>query len=504
MEKTVETAGTTCESFNQKLRCTLEALTPVHVGSDNAKFWQRGIDWFYDGRRVRVIDQEALLQELLLQPASGNKTALDRYTELLSKGKKDDIERLLDECGIDLAAIAPLSLEYGKEDLPDEIRSMMRTGMGAPLLPGSSIKGALRSAIYHFLYKRLNLRDYNKMTERDVLGAFDFGIMRFIFPGDVAFGAKDTEVTALRLFNLVSAGIGWRSHYDKDLRISAETLKVGASGAFSISVADKWIEVIRKNASFNLHKNLQYVLVRENPVQSLFNLVNDYTHEHLRREIAFFKKYPQAQHTDQVIARLEELQKLTVHNADACILRTSYGSGFHAMTGDYRFGDHTETVDNPDPRNRGYSRSVRGMVQARYKSRRIAEPFSEADLMGFVKISLPPGAARIKYTEHKQYFKTQPTTTSGGEAAPKPAAPVEPVEFSAIQASKPIPVEVLKLGKPFCNVRMLIKDYPHGEPLAQMSGVKGVPLKEGQVVWAFVNSPGKSGEIKFVAFHKIR
>lgn len=498
MEKATETTGpVACESFNQKLRCTLEALTPVHVGSDNAKFWQRGIDWFYEGRQVRVIDQEALLQELLLQPADGNRSALDKYTELLSKGRVNDIERLLDEYEIDIAAIAPLSLEYGKEELPDEIRSMMRTGMGAPLLPGSSIKGALRSAIYHFLFKRLNLQDYNKMTERDVLGAFDYGIMRFIFPGDVAFGAQDTEVTTLRLFNLVSAGIGWRSHYDPTLRISAETLKVGASGAFSISVADKWIEVIQKNAPSNLHRNLKYVLTRENPVQSLFNLVNDYTHEHLRREIAFFKEYPQAQHTDHVIARLEELQKLTVHNADACILRTSYGSGFHAMTGDYRFGDHTETVDNPDPRNRGYSRSARGMVQARYKSRRIAEPFSEADLMGFVKISLPPDAARIKYTEHKQYFKTQST------AAPKPAAPVEPVEFSAIQANKPIPVEVLKLGKPFCQVRMLIKNYPHGEPIAQMSGVKGAPLKEGQVVWAFVNSPGKSGEIKFVAFHKI-
>lgn len=493
----------TCESFNQKLRCTLEVLTPVHVGSDNAKFWQRGIDWFFEGRKVRVIDQEALLQELLLQPAGGNKTALDRYTELLSRGRKDDIERMLAEYEIDLAAIAPLSLEYGNEEPAGEIRSMMRTGMGAPLLPGSGIKGALRSAIYHFLYKRLNIREYNKMTERDLLGAFDYGIMRFIMPGDVAFGQSDTEVTTLRLFNLVSAGIGWRSHYDPDLPISAETLKVGTTGAFSMSVADKWIEVIQKNVPSNLHKNLKYVVSREKPVQSLFNLVNDYTHEHLRREIAFFKKYPQAQHTDRLIDRLEELQKLTVHNADACILRTSYGSGFHAMTGDYRFEDHTETVDNPDQLNRTKTRSSRERQPARYKSRRIAGPFSEAGLMGFVKISLPPDAARIQPTKHTDYFKSQrPETTAPGQAA-KPAAVIEPVEFSAIQPSKPIPVEVLKLGKPFCNVRLLIKNYPHGEPLAQMSGVKGVPLKEGQIVWAFVNSPGKSGEIKFVAFHKI-
>lgn len=501
MEKITETTvPVACESFNQKLRCTLEVLTPVHVGSDTARFYQKGIDWFSEGRQVRVIEQEALMQELLLQPASGNRTALDKYTELLSRGDMKGIERLLDDCEIDLVAIAPISLVYGKEEPADEIRSMMRTGMGAPLLPGSSLKGALRSAIYHFLFKRLNLQDYNKMTERDVLGAFDFGIMRFIFPGDVTFGTKDTEVTTLRLFNLVSAGIGWRSHYDPTLRISAETLKVGVSGAFPISVADKWIDVIQKNASSSLHRNVKYVLTRENPVQSLFNLVNDYTHEHLRREIAFFKKYPQAQHSEHLIARLEELQKLTVENPDACILRTSYGSGFHAMTGDYRFEDHTETVDNPDRLNRGYSRSARGMVQARYKSRRIAEPFSEADLMGFVKISLPPDANRINFTKHVDYFKSQKPAAE--HVAPKPAAPIEPVGFLAIQASKPIPVEVLKLGKPFCSVRLLVKDYPHGEPLAQMSGTKGVQLKEGQIVWAFVNSPGKSGEIKFVAFHK--
>lgn len=503
MESAVKTKEpVTCESFNQKLRCTLEVLSPVHVGSDNAKFWQRGIDWFFEGRKVRVIDQETLLRELLLQPASGNKTALDRYTELLSRGSKDDIERMLDEYEIDLAAIAPLSLEYGNEEPADEIRSMMRTGIGAPMLPGSSIKGALSSAIYHFLHKRLNIQEYNNMTERNLLGAFDHGFMRFILPGDVSFGNKDTEISTLRLFNLVSAGIGWRSHYDKDLKISAETLKPGAKGAFSMSVASQWIDVIQKNASHNLHRNLKYVVQKENPVQSLFNLVNDYTHEHLRREIAFFKKYPQAQHTDRLIDRLEELQKLTVHNADACILRTSYGSGFHAMTGDYRFEDHTATVNNPDQLNRTKTRSSRERQPARYKSRRIAEPFSEADLMGFVKITLPPDAARIVPTKHVDYFKTKKPDVPSGQAAPKPAVVIEPVEFSAIQASKPIPVEVLKLDKPFCQVRLLIKNYPHGEPLAKMSGVKGVPLKEGQIVWAFVNSPGKSGEIKFVAFHK--
>lgn len=498
-DKAPESAG--CESFNQKLRCTLEVLTPIHVGSDNAKFWQRGIDWFSEGRQIQVVDQEALYQELLLQPASGNRTALEHYTELLSKGNLAGIERLLDECEIDLPAIAPLSLEYGSEEPTDEIRSMMRTGMGAPLLPGSSIKGALRSAIYHFLHKRLNITEYNKMTERDLLGAFDYGIMRFIFPGDVAFGRADTEVTTLRLFNLVSAGIGWRSQYDPQLRISAETVKVGTTSAFSISVADKWVDIIRKNVPSNLHRNLKLV-IRETPVQSLFNLVNDYTHEHLRREIAFFKKYPQAQHTDHLIHRLEELQKLTVHNADACILRLAYGSGFHAMTGDYRFEDHSYPVDTPDPRNRGYSRSARGMVQARYKSRRIAEPFSEADLMGFVKITLPPVANRIKYTEHKQFFKKQEPDSPVNEPSSRPVT-IEPVDFSTIQASKPIPVEVLKLGKPFCNVRLLVKNYPFGEPLAQMSGIKGAAIIEGQIVWAFVNSPGKSGEIKFVAFHKI-
>lgn len=502
MEQTVNTTGPTNRgSFNPKIRCTLEVLTPVHVGSDNAKFWQQGIDWFPDGRQVRVVDQEALYRELLLQPADGNRSALERYTELLSKGNLPAIQRLLDDCDIDLAEIAPLSLEYGSEEPSGEIRSMMRTGLGVPLLPGSSIKGALRSAIYHFLHKRLNIREYNKMTERELLGAFDTGIMRFILPGDVTFSRTDTEVTTLRLFNLVSAGIGWRSQYDKDLRIHAETLKVGAKGLFSISVAEQWIEVIRKNAPHNLHRNLKYI-VQQNPVQSLFNLVNDYTYEHLNREIAFFKKYPQAQHTGQLIERLEELQKQTIHNADACILRMSYGSGFHAMTGDYRFEDHTATVDNPDPRNKGFSRSARTMVPARYKSRRIADPFSEADLMGFVRITLPSQTERIQYTEHKQYFKTQTPPKSGDPDAPQRAAAAESVEFSAIQPSKPIPVEVLKTGKPFCQVRLMVRNYPHGEPLAQMSGVKGSSLKEGQIVWAFVNSPSKTGEIKFVAFHK--
>ena len=70
---------------------------------------------------------------------------------------------------------------------------------------------------------------------------------------------------------------------------------------------------------------------------------------------------------------------------NACLLRMSGGSGFHAITGDWRFNDHLQTIEQPDRKNMVYNHKIRGKEPARYKSRRVAYPWKE--LMGFVQLS---------------------------------------------------------------------------------------------------------------------
>src|SRR5690606_6823933 len=147
----------------------------------------------------------------------------------------------------------------------------------------------------------------------------------------------------------------------------------------------------------------------------LFNLVNEYTNAHLRREIDFFSTYPQAEDTDLLIENLESLRQMTINNPDSCVLRLSYGSGFHGITGDWRFLTHTETIDKPDWENK------RKGEPTRYKSRKVVGQDIHTNAMGFVKITLPEGYARIQFLERPKIEVAQKTHT----ATPPPVGKTE-------------------------------------------------------------------------------
>jgi hypothetical protein len=114
--------------------------------------------------------------------------------------------------------------------------------------------------------------------------------------------------------------------------------------------------------------------------------------KHISREIAFFEHYDKtddgiAEDIDEVVDNLKSLLRQAQQaDENTCFLRMSFGSGFHGITGDWRFSDHTESVQKPDNQNLVYNFKTRSKEAARYKSRRLAFPSSDA--MGFVRLSV--------------------------------------------------------------------------------------------------------------------
>jgi CRISPR-associated protein Csm5 len=486
--------------LNTNYDIALEILTPVHIGTDSNKLWMKFVDFFLEDGKIYIINQNALYQELMNLQARGNQSGLDYYMDLLTKGHFDAIEKYIKE-EVDLELIAEHIFEYSG-DLPSEIRPLIRTGTGTAYIPGSSIKGAIRSVLFNYLYNRLNAKLQDRNIDRLVLGDFSNGIMRFIRPYDVEM--PETEITNIDLFNLYSSMTDWKSNWKDWTPITAETFKIQQSkGTFRFNVADGLAKQIKEKAPETLFKDLKQVIKDENPIQFIFNLINEYTYEHLQKEIDFFEKYPEAEDSEFIVENLKKLQEQTINNPDSCVLRLAYGSGFHGITGDWRFDNHTETIEKPDTKNMVYDQTTRQKVPARYKSRKVAG----VELMGFVKLHLPTDAPRIAFNKKvriNQPILTNATVENKTEKAAEKIVIEQPktakqIDFKTLEQNATIYAEVLKIGKPFCEVKLLLDNYPF-DFTATMSGTKKATIKVGDTVKVIVNSQTSEGKINTVKY----
>ncbi len=86
--------------------------------------------------------------------------------------------------------------------------------------------------------------------------------------------------------------------------------------------------------------------------RKVFTYCNEWMTEYLKREIEFFDKYGKksAQHIGKMLSKLKSLQQKLENckqsKGNACLLRIGWGSGFHAMSGDWQYADHIEPLEH--------------------------------------------------------------------------------------------------------------------------------------------------------------
>lgn len=369
---------------------TLRILSPMHVGSGS--FWLRGADYVMVGETICLLDRD----KFYLNLSERDQT---HYVKLLSDGNHREVEQFIVK-DTDFESSIIKRVDWFGKDEPQEIRTLVRGGNAETYVPGSSLKGAIASVIFAYLYQRVKPERYNQHISTDLLGAFDQSIMRFIRPFDAAL--PTSEVHQIDLLNLYQGGAsGWYSAYKTDrFSLTLEVYGFKAEANFRLGIGDGFASFIRaeeqKHRTKLLPKYLHLVL-QEQPLQFLFNLINDHTRAHIEREMKFLRAYPEADDHEHLVETLEDLRQKTENNRRSCILRMAAGGGFHSITGDWRFEDHQSTIDKPDKENLVYSYAERQRVPARYKSRKVNRKYTEP--LGFVELVLPESAADIEPTK---------------------------------------------------------------------------------------------------------
>lgn len=403
---------------NNKINIELETLTPLAIGAGAEKDWVLGMDY--------VVDNDYLYKLNLHKIAAAGidlQKLTSYFTEKNVRGVKDLIGQRLEEVS-DFKMSMPCS-SY------NDIKAFVKNQLtGKPIVPGSSIKGAIRSILLEYFTSdeqtRNEMRKFNKMDECDILGKPEDGstFMRFLKFSDFDFeqtclvntkifnlqsrnakciggwkhGRRNTDSTfRSEGFNTIYEVVGPRQHGNGYLMLSEKGFS-GLSGSYIIPYASE---------KMNILSSTDY----------LFEKINRHTLKYLEKELAFFDTYKTSK-TLEIKKNIEYL-KLEVQNAlkdrFCCIFKMSAGSGFHSITGDWQFDDFSiDKIDGDQGRpSQGYLDGKKSV-----KSRKIAifNNGREFSLMGFVKMSVMDETRRQAEEAEQRSRSVYETAISEAEA----------------------------------------------------------------------------------------
>ena len=380
------------EGINKRYDIELEVLTPLNIGAGAEKDWVKGVDYVEKGGYAYKLN----LRKMISSGIDINKIS-PLFETRDSIGIIKVIGGLLEKV-TDNKYKLPLSSN-------NDIKSFIKNELTEkPIVPGSSIKGALRSIIFNYL------RDDEK-DEEEVFGRSKKGdeFMRFIKLTDIDF--NETQLVNTKIFNLQKNDKDWEGgwkhganstnehYFPTGFNTIYEALMPSQKGYGSIMLSERLLELLDmpdfyKKEREELEKSRPNEKVRKeikqiehlvpkiekkqnliNNIDHLFSIVNERTKLHLNKEREFFINFS-TDRTKYIVESIDKLIRIIPDDDSYCIMKMSAGAGFNSITGDWQFDDYCS-----EPLNRKENRS------GKPKSRKIAiygeNYFS---LMGFVKI----------------------------------------------------------------------------------------------------------------------
>lgn len=422
------------ESINTLEYWKIEVLTPVHVGVGIERAWKRGTDILRQNGKIQLLNNEELFALLYRK---GEQT-LQRYSLNLSAGNIKECESEIKKLGNSLPVLQTFEFPYEGDLAVNGIRPLIRNGAsGKPYLPGSSVKGAVRSVLFKYVRQNIPaLRDANNNDA--VFGGINNNIMRLFRFTDASMNGS--KLMRMKIFNLKKEENRWVGGWKhgknnttnkfkpSDFHNDLEVFPVGAIGFMRFGVADK----IENNIWQRILNGLPHskIVLLQNPSFNLFSVINSHTKAYLEKQIAFFKKYSEAEHTADIIEQLEALKNSIPADNSYCILKLAGGSGFHSITGDWQY-------------EQGFTKEHVGIHQEgkhegkhKYKSRKICFEKVNGEWkfypMGFIKIS----KHSFKEWQQLQEAEKQKQETATAQAAEEAKKQAEQRALQAAEAER--------------------------------------------------------------------
>lgn len=352
----------------------IEILSPVHIGCDIEKNWQQGVDFVVKGGKVFKLNLDKILKSPRIDT--------ERLSSALAAGKRDAIAAMLNNIDIRSIADRQFGLPVNGLNIKEIRPNIYNQLTDKAIIPGSSLKGAIRSILLNKLIKERppKAMDSDRLDETEYFGTIGDSFMKYLRISDIEF--ESTALINTKIYNLQRReddpfSGGWKkSPRETDDRFSNfgfntvyEAIMPQSTGYGRITIEKDKITDI-------------------SDIESLFSLIKDYSDNYIRQEENFFETYGGDSSNIIIDSLAEILDNIPADDNDSCVLRLGAGSGFHSITGNWQFEKHDiDHVSNYGGRNRGMYDKRKSA-----KSRKIAiwdgNGTRNFAPMGFIKITV--------------------------------------------------------------------------------------------------------------------
>lgn len=372
-------------------RIKIKTLTMVHIGSGNMLHNNSDFVTHYtnDCFFLSVIDPNKMLNFIKEEHISDWILSIENGTE----STKDLVNRFSKNTSPSQYSKREIQCYANNLKNYETLKECIHNGMGIPYIPGSSIKGAIRTAILSFLtqdmdagFLSLHIKDLKGNIKANKLESTLFGnnpnsdVFRFLQVSDAYF-TKGCEI-ATRMINL--------NHREKkDLKDLSkpqliEAIATDEETEFQLKLSTDYYKWAKEHWN-DKEKKLGNLPDEMFSIEALFDTINKHTQKLLEEEINSWKSISEDKEgADSYIAMINNLltEARSCKKGKECVLRIGHGSGWNFITGAWSVKlDEFETqiVPAARPKNAYYK-------QYEFpKTRRIDE---DNEVLGFVKLSL--------------------------------------------------------------------------------------------------------------------
>jgi CRISPR-associated protein Csm5 len=321
------------EIMNKQYKITL--LAPVHIGTGEK--YTKNIDYFSDGTGTHLIEIEKFFQALTASQIN----ELTNHMNIIEFMERNKIDKTI----------------YKKKKISSmqisaqEINRFIKDSFEIPYIPGSSLKGALRTVIGQRLFKEqkiqfnfsqkspkewayteLNKKIFGKDPNHDFLKGF-MVVDSFFEPSDITlqlvkvFTLKGNKKLEVKLTN--------RDNPNSEMKIYCEFLKDTATSQVKIKIDDFFLAP-------SVMEKLNISLDRKQSLENLREIANSYAKERIEKELAFYSMQEELKPVTQFYQRLQKT--LEERQEDSFILNIGWGTGWGFKTGDYIEDEDLEKV----------------------------------------------------------------------------------------------------------------------------------------------------------------
>lgn len=301
------------------MKIRIETQSPLHIGSGNTL--SPFTDYVYMEGTVYYIDHNAL-ENYFATNIHGEKIMEDFIDIIRGQAKgsmqnRHNLGTFFEKHGLDIEDFSRYKIG-SKEPIKEEVKAVVLS-KGSPYIPGSSLKGAIRTAL---LYKHKKDTDVNiknmgrAYSGSDVFGNINDDVMKHIHVSDSQpFGDKSLEILRLVRYDLVKK--------TGTIPIVAETVKQFKDTSCTIQLKAK--KEIHK-----LDSKFEYLYGGEDGQSIFLHYVNLFYIDCLENEIKRLKLYSSStiRPVLEFYNQLLEDAKILSQDRNGAILRLGAGKTY--------------------------------------------------------------------------------------------------------------------------------------------------------------------------------